>query len=394
METRSHPYVLAIAAAALTLSTAADVARAKGGGGGGGTPPPTAAFTISSPSQSPTSIAAGQTVALRFNVKSAQAASNVDVYVVVQNAGGTDVRLDVRDLTFGSGETKTITVNYKARATDRIGTKFWVAEVYQNLVLKAQLYTQRLGIVMNFEQTTGVSIFEPFGPEFDNVCDNESTFMYVPCSLGSLTVNFKALYVNDYFPDGYRVIPAGCTQTGSTVVCDGGTTDVVRRWNGSSTAVTDIPGVRNIAAAVTIDPQLGDQRTLAIINDPNVATDSAADFCANLDYSGFTDWHLPSKSELALLFCRSMLQKSASFPQEMPGCSSTTNYGYGIGFPGINSLGNPNGLPFNPSIYLSSTEVDASNVWALDFSTGREIVVPKSTAASVRCIRKPYGLKY
>jgi len=78
------PYVLAIAAAALTLSTAADGARAKGGGGGGsGTPEPTAAFTISSPSQSPTSIAAGQTVALRFNVKSAQAASNVDVYVVV-----------------------------------------------------------------------------------------------------------------------------------------------------------------------------------------------------------------------------------------------------------------------------------------------------------------------
>ena len=72
--------------------------------------------------QSPTSIAAGQTVALRFNVKSAQAASNGDVYVVVQNAGGPDVRLDVRDLTFSSGETKAITVNYTARATDRIGT--------------------------------------------------------------------------------------------------------------------------------------------------------------------------------------------------------------------------------------------------------------------------------
>lgn len=65
-----------------------------------------------------------------------------------------------------------------------------------------------------------------------------------------------------------------------------------------------------------------------------------------------------------------------------------------IGFPGINSLGNPNGLPFNPSIYLSSTEVNGSSVWAIDFSTGQEIVIPKSTAARVRCIRKPFGLKF
>lgn len=387
------PAAVALALALVSTDERTALAKGGGGGGGGGTPAPEG-FTISSPSQAPTSIAAGQTVALRFNVRSSQAASNVDVYVVVQHAGSADVRLDVRNLSFNAGETKAVTVNYMARATDRIGTKFWVAEVYQNLQLKAQLYTQRLGIVMNFQQTTGVSIFEPFGPEYDNACDNESTFMYVPCSLGSVTVNIRALYVNDYFPDDYRVIPAGCTESGSTVVCNGGPGDVIRRWNGSSTVVSDVPGVRNVASPGAIDPQLGDERTLAIIGDANVATDSAADFCANLNYSGFTDWHLPSKSELALLYCRSTAPKSPSFPQEMPGCSSVSNYGYGIGFPGINSLGNPNGLPFNPSIYVSSTEVDANNVWAIDFSTGQEFVLSKTAAAAVRCIRKPFGLKY
>ena len=163
------------------------------------------------------------------------------------------------------------------------------------------------------------------------------------------------------------------------------TPDVARAKGGGGGGGTPAP----TAAFIISSPSQSPTSNIAAA----VTTDSAADFCANLDFSGFTDWHLPSKSELALLFCRSTLPKSASLPQEMPGCSTVTNYGYGIGFPGINSLGNPNGLPFNPSIYLSSTEVDASSVWAIDFATGQEIVVPKSTAASVRCIRKPFGLK-
>lgn len=206
-------------------------------------------------------------------------------------------------------------------------------------------------------------------------------------------MNFKALYVNDYFPDGYRVIPAGCTQTGSTVVCDGGATDVVRRWSGSSTAVTDIPGVRNIAAAVTIDPQLGDQRTLAIINDPNVATDSAADFSPTSTTAASPTGTCPASPS----------SRSCSAAPCSPGPRVSRRRCLAARAPPTTVTGSASRAstrsaiptaPFNPSIYLSATEVDADNVWAIDFSTGREIVVPKSTAASVRCIRKPYGLKY
>lgn len=357
-------------------------------------------MTISSPTQSPARIAAGQSVTLSFKVKSTQAASNVDAYFNIQHPGSPDVRIDVRNLTFKAGETKTISAIYTARATDRIGTKFWVAEVYQNLQLKAQLYTQRLGIVMNFEQTSGVAITAPFGSEYDNPCDAESTALYVPCSLGAITANIKALYVNDYFPDNYRVMPAGCSENGTGAICDGSSREVERSWVGSSDTLGDVASARNVTAANIIDGQLGDERTAAIIQDLNVAPNSAGDFCANLNYSGYTDWHLPSKSELALLYCRSAATKSSLFPQEMPGCSSISNYGYGLGFPGVNFYGNPNGLPFNitlgsgPTVYLSSTEADAATVWAMDFATGQQFTISKRSPAAVRCIRKTDGLKF
>lgn len=173
----------------------------------------------------------------------------------------------------------------------------------------------------------------------------------------------------------------------------------MKSWSGSSSVYADVAGSRNVTTEAGQDGQLGDSKSVAILADANVAADSAAKFCGNLNYSGFNDWFLPSKSELALLFCRSTNPKNASFPQEMPGCTnySTYGYGYGIGYPGVNFYG-PMGLPFNsvtgPTLYLSSTEADAGHVWAQDFTTGQQVKVSKNSAAAVRCIRKPFGFKF
>lgn len=357
------------------------MAFAKGGGSGGGSTTTSAPFTISSTSAT-ANVAAGQTITFRFSVRSSKAATGVNAYVKVMHEGSPDIRLDIRNLTFAAGETKSLSASYVARSTDRVGTKYWAVDVFQNSLLQARAYTVRGGTTMAFNQTSGVGIFEPFGSEYDNPCDAEAMIAFYPCSMGgSITANVNATTVGYYFADSYRVTPLL------------NNVEEIRRFNGSSVVNSDISSLANIASANTIDNQFGDERTLAIISNANIASDSAADYCADLNNYGFSDWHLPSKTELALLYCRSNIQKGTVYPQEMPGCATATNYGYGLGFPGVDWAGRPQGVPFTTQIYLSSTEADANNVWAINFATGQEITISKSTAAAVRCIRKQYGLK-
>lgn len=183
------------------------------------------------------------------------------------------------------------------------------------------------------------------------------------------------------------------------MTCNGSNTEVIKSWSGSSPVYSDVATSNNVTSETDRDGQLGDSKARFILADANVASDSASDFCANLNYSSFTDWYLPSKSELALLYCRSSNVKGTLYPQEMPGCTNyaTYGYGYGTGWAGTGYYG-PLGLPFNsvtgPTLYLSSTEADAGQVWAQDFTTGRQVKVPKNTPAAVRCIRKPFGFKF
>ncbi len=50
-----------------------------------------------------------------------------------------------------------------------------------------------------------------------------------------------------------------------------------------------------------------------------------------------------------------------------------------------------NSAAIGSPVYVTSTEVDAGNVWAVDALTKATISISKTTAAFVRCVRRPFG---
>ncbi|WP_173087392.1 DUF1566 domain-containing protein [Devosia sp. 1635] len=97
---------------------------------------------------------------------------------------------------------------------------------------------------------------------------------------------------------------------------------------------------------------------LANSNAVNDASHPAAQFCRSLSIEGYTDWYLPAKNELNVLY----LNRSAG------GSFNTTSAGY----------------------YYSSTE-DASNrtyAWLQFFGDGTQLSDRKNGAALVRAVRR------
>ena len=100
---------------------------------------------------------------------------------------------------------------------------------------------------------------------------------------------------------------------------------------------------------------------------------TAADICANLTLGGYSDWFLPSKDELNLMW---------------------TNIGQGNTL-GLGNLGyyliESNRFGFSDYSYWSSTESGGSNAWRQNFSNGLQYytngVGTKSFNFSVRAIR-------
>ena len=121
---------------------------------------------------------------------------------------------------------------------------------------------------------------------------------------------------------------------------------------------TSIPGSAGTAIGT------GNQNTIDI--EAGCATDSiAADICANLDFNGFTDWFLPSKDELNLMW-----ENLHRF-----GCSlddSTCLTALGV---------------FAGSLYWSSSEFDDSNAWGQNFDRGFKFNTFKFNDNTVRAIR-------
>ena len=182
-------------------------------------------------------------------------------------------------------------------------------------------------------------------------------------------------------------MPSGCADN-SNPVCDSSAYEIQKSFNGSA-ASSDIASSVNVTSASARDYQLGDIKSPATVSD--VGGDSASAYCAHLNFSQVSDWHLPSKTELAMLYCNSKAVHNAQYPQELPGCYAS-NLSYGSGGP-------MDGLNFNldasrgTTIYISSTEADANNVWAQDFSDGRQFTISKSQPAGFRCIRHQFGVK-
>ena len=86
----------------------------------------------------------------------------------------------------------------------------------------------------------------------------------------------------------------------------------------------------------------------------------AADICANLTLSGYSDWFLPSKDELNTMYL---------------------NIGQG------NALGLGNIGGFDSSYYWSSTEFDNDTAWEQDLGSGFQDFNDKDDYGSVRAVR-------
>ena len=87
---------------------------------------------------------------------------------------------------------------------------------------------------------------------------------------------------------------------------------------------------------------------------------TAADICVNLVLSGYTDWFLPSKDELNLMY---------------------QNIGQG------NALGLGNVGGFANYVYWSSTELDNNDAWKRSFGSGAQNLGSKLVNGYVRSVR-------
>jgi hypothetical protein len=165
-------------------------------------------------------------------------------------------------------------------------------------------------------------------------------------SLSSVWKNLPVGDVNDPLPvigDSYQggiifyldgsgggLIAAPTDQTSSPWGCEG---TLISGADGTATGT----GAQN-----TIDIELG-----------CTTTGTAADICANLTLGGYSDWFLPSKEEVNLMYTKS----------------------FEIGNFEVNG------------IYWSSTETDNSRAWGRSFGNGTPVNAEKSYAANVRAIR-------
>ena len=189
-----------------------------------------------------------------------------------------------------------------------------------------------------------------------------------------------AIYAGEFQSGKYMVTPSGCTDSAAPT-CAGGIDSVTKTWKGSSGSFVDIAGVENISSTATASSLdfRGNVNTPAIVADPSTSSDSAADYCNDMSYGGYSDWFLPNKSELAYIYCHwDAPSHNTSYPNEDPNC---TNYG-----------GKTSELTgFASSDYWSSNEgISASSRGAeMSFSNGiQSTAATKHTSNRVRCVRR------
>ena len=145
-------------------------------------------------------------------------------------------------------------------------------------------------------------------------------------------------------------------------------------------------------------------------NAMNNASHPAAQFCRALTIGGYSDWYLPSRDELEIVYRNCKPNSTANTVY----ASRITNFG--AGYNGVDSNGNgynANSLPvgtaytasnpttsvsaayvtggaeaFSASWYWSSTEFTASGAWEQGFSTGYQGSSSKTYDSCVRAVRK------
>lgn len=186
-----------------------------------------------------------------------------------------------------------------------------------------------------------------------------------------------AIYAGTFDGGSYQITPSGCTNS-STPTCAGGTDALTKTWRGSSGSDSDIAGVENVAAGTTASSSSyrGHVNTPAIVAHASVSSDSAADYCNDMVYAGYSDWYLPSKTELAYIYCHSNVSShSSSYPGEYPDC-------VGLGGKTSELQG------FIADWYWTSTENAAGLSWEHSFLNGGYGTAAKNSSIYVRCVRR------
>jgi hypothetical protein len=126
------------------------------------------------------------------------------------------------------------------------------------------------------------------------------------------------------------------------------------------------------------------------------ASYQAAVFCENLTIGGYSDWYLPAKNELEVLYY--FLKPTTGANNTSSGSNAnavspepiSTNYtsgspaqtSAGIGF----RTGETNAFPSNP--HWSSTEQDTGYAWSQNFTNGFQYANGKSASTYVRAVRR------
>lgn len=164
------------------------------------------------------------------------------------------------------------------------------------------------------------------------------------CWSNDTTGATKSLFAGTYNGHQYFTTPGGCSTNVATPACGGGVDSLMLAW--ATTAPESTLIIQATPNAVDGQAQ---SATLA-----TYATANAAKYCENLSYAGHTDWYLPARQELSLLYQNSPV----------------------IG--GFNYINN----------YWSSTEYGMAYAYVFVFNNGYFYNGLKTSSSHVRCVRR------
>lgn len=202
-------------------------------------------------------------------------------------------------------------------------------------------------------------------PTPGTVCSGGSIF------LGTLSPGATSGSGTDRYmttPGGCGGIPANLISGGSdglytsysnsdfTPTCSG-TDSVQKTWSSDNTNYYDIPDLINYNSVGSYtDDKYGNENTTILVSITDYSKGgwyAAARYCDKLNYGGYTDWYLPNRAELNLMWIN-----KASLP----------------------GLGNYS--------YWSSTEYNNYGPWFQSFVDGSVNYVLRNSANLVRCVRR------
>lgn len=165
---------------------------------------------------------------------------------------------------------------------------------------------------------------------------------------------------------------------------------VAPKASGEAEKVWGVYGTSTGATSVINGPS--NSATLAALG----GSYQAAVFCEGLSIGGYTDWYLPAKNELEVLYY--FLKPTTTANELFEGSNANAvspepiSTSYTSGSPARTSAGigfrDGETNAFIAGNYWSSTEANANNAWRQQFSYGSQTNVAKNGSTTVRAVRR------